>query len=71
MQSQTKVATTPHVVLAFTLLIAALGVFPHHLMFLFPLAASLTLAGLHPRARIVVAAVSAGMLVLGALMTIG
>lgn len=59
---------TPHLVLLGTFLFAFVGVFPYHLLFLVPLAASLTLAGVQTRARVIVAALSAGMVVIGLLM---
>jgi hypothetical protein len=60
-----------YAVLAFTCVVAALGVFPHHLLFVVPLAASVTLLGLHRRVRLLVAGVSAGMLLLGLASLIG
>lgn len=63
-------ALRPHLVLGFTFLIACFGVFASYLLFLFPLGASLTLSGLNPRVRIVVAAVSAGMTLLGLLLLV-
>jgi hypothetical protein len=61
---------TPYLVLAFTLVIAAFGAFPYNLLFLVPLAASLTLAGIPRWVRTVVALGSVVALVAGAAVAI-
>ena len=61
--------TTRHIVLAIRAItiaaIAAFGAFPYNLLFLVPLAASLTLAGIARWVRVVVAVGSVGALVVG------
>lgn len=63
--TSTLVAARPYVVLVLSLVVAALGVFPYNALFLVPLTASLTLAGLDPRVRATCVAVCVAALVLG------
>lgn len=60
-----------HAVVALTLIVAVLGAFPHQLLFVFPLAAALTLAGVDRRVRYAVVLVSALALGVGLLQWAG
>lgn len=58
-------------VLGFVLVLSYLGVFPYHLLSLFPLAAAVTLPDAERRFRLVAGAVSFGLLVLGCAQALG